>query len=433
MLTDDNQNDGHGFPKGKESGKNGGESSETKQHDRKTGDVSSRGTAGIGVQLLSQPEYNPLDKTSPQLNGSQRISPTNVVISFEQQTESFPSKIKRKELSVKTENGNGSDSFQVTNVGVKNKDELKKGQDAPETTETERKASSWLFGNKDSQVTNLHEMPELARQLPKDEFEINEKDNRNEDESETETLPTKDAAKQDSILLKDPNDEPNIRVSTDPAKLGHIEDPGKDKKDKKNDVKSKEKSEAMHHGEETGTFDDRQRKGDDHKKLSIERSEGYKMEMIDEGEENEFEDDEEGEEEQDDDSEESENTNADPHGVIRPKKRKAIRRRRKTLSYGKLNWKAQSKIDTGGDYKPKRSHKSIANFKTNYSHIKSRLSTFSDSNISGQPTTESSMERKQSVATRKTSLPDYSKVRPRLYNRVKKGSEILNTGFSRTK
>ena len=90
---------------------------------------------------------------------------------------------------------------------------------------------------------------------------------------------------------------------------------------------------------------------------------------------------------------------------------KKRRRRRKKNAFGKLKWNAQSKIDTGsGSYKPKTSVRKIPHFKNDYTHVKSRISTVSDAN-----TGENSVEKRQrSISFNKP--PDYSKVRPKLYN-----------------
>ena len=90
---------------------------------------------------------------------------------------------------------------------------------------------------------------------------------------------------------------------------------------------------------------------------------------------------------------------------------KKRRRRRKKNAFGKLKWNAQSKIDTGsGSYKPKTSVKKIPHFKNDYTHVKSRISTVSEAN-----TGENSVEKRQrSISFNKP--PDYSKVRPKLYN-----------------
>ena len=90
---------------------------------------------------------------------------------------------------------------------------------------------------------------------------------------------------------------------------------------------------------------------------------------------------------------------------------KKRRRRRKKNAFGKLKWNAQSKIDTGsGSYKPKTSVKKIPHFKNDYTHVKSRISTVSEAN-----TGENSVEtRQRSISFNKP--PDYSKVRPKLYN-----------------
>ena len=133
----------------------------------------------------------------------------------------------------------------------------------------------------------------------------------------------------------------------------------------------------------------------------------------DEGDD-EFGDDDEFDEDDDNTDDVVNNNNNNNNNTTRTNGRggsKKRRRRRKKNGFGKLKWNAQSKIDTGsGSYKPKTSVKKIPHFKNDYTHVKSRISTVSEAN-----TGENSVEKRQrSISLNKT--PDYSRVRPKLYN-----------------
>ena len=145
------------------------------------------------------------------------------------------------------------------------------------------------------------------------------------------------------------------------------------------------------------------------------KDEGRNIEMIDEEGDDTFDDDD------DDDGEEDEGDGDEDDGKegnanhTRKNKR---RRRKKIGSYGKLKWNAASKIDTGsGSYAPRKSVKKIPNFKNDYSHVRSRLSSVPEVNTVKDKATENpSQERRRSVSINNNPRPDYSNVRPRLYN-----------------
>lgn len=130
---------------------------------------------------------------------------------------------------------------------------------------------------------------------------------------------------------------------------------------------------------------------------------------VNDEDDDEFGDDDEFDEDYDNTDDAANNNNTTrKNGRGGSKKR---RRRRKKSGFGKLKWNAQSKIDTGsGSYKPKTSVKKIPHFKNDYTHVKSRISRVDEAN-----TSEHSVEKRQrSISYNKT--PDYSKVRPKLYN-----------------
>lgn len=139
------------------------------------------------------------------------------------------------------------------------------------------------------------------------------------------------------------------------------------------------------------------------------------IEMIDEEDEDNVDDDDDDDGEEDEgDGDEDDGKEDKTNGARKNKGR----RRKKIGSYGKLKWNAASKIDTGsGSYARKKSVKKIPNFKNDYSHVRSRLSSVSEANTVKDKTTENpSPERRRSVSINNNPRPDYSNVRPRLYN-----------------
>ncbi|XP_068676427.1 uncharacterized protein [Montipora foliosa] len=107
----------------------------------------------------------------------------------------------------------------------------------------------------------------------------------------------------------------------------------------------------------------------------------------------------------------SENSENSPSGAAKPKATKRGSRkgrgRRRKLTFGKLNWNAQSKIDSGmGGYKPRRSSVRIPHFKSDYSHVKSRVPSMKDSKSANDAASDTK-DRRSSVSLNKTLLPDY--------------------------
>ena len=145
------------------------------------------------------------------------------------------------------------------------------------------------------------------------------------------------------------------------------------------------------------------------------KDEGRNIEMIDEEDEGNVDDDndDDGEEDEDDGDNDDGGKEGNTNGA-----RKNKGRRRKKISYGKLKWNAASKIDTGsGSYAPKKSVKKIPNFKNDYSHVRSRLSSVTEANtVKDKPEENPPSERRRSVSISNKPIPDYSNVRPRLYN-----------------
>ena len=164
------------------------------------------------------------------------------------------------------------------------------------------------------------------------------------------------------------------------------------------------------------------------------KDEGRNIEMIDEEDENNVDDDEDDD---DDDEEEDEGDGNEDDGRVgntNGARKKKGRRRKRIGSYGKLKWNAASKIDTGsGSYAPKKSGKKIPNFKNDYSHVRSRLSSISEaSTVKDKPAENPSTERRRSVSINNKPLPDYSNVRPRLYNGARGYNSDMPSTVSKT-
>ena len=153
------------------------------------------------------------------------------------------------------------------------------------------------------------------------------------------------------------------------------------------------------------------------------------IEMIDEEDEGNVDDDDEddGEEDEGDGDEDD-----GKEGKTKSTRKNRGRKRKRKVSYGKLKWNAASKIDTGsGSYAPKKSVKKIPNFKNDYSHVRSRLSSISEGSTAKDKATESPLsERRRSMSINNNPLPNYSNVRPRLYHGGRGyNSEMPNTGL----
>ena len=148
------------------------------------------------------------------------------------------------------------------------------------------------------------------------------------------------------------------------------------------------------------------------------KEEGRNIEMIDEEDEENVVDDDDDDDDDDGEDDEGDGDEDDGKDGNTNGARKNKGRRRKKIGYGKLKWNAASKIDTGsGSYTRRKSVKKIPNFKNDYSHVRSRLSSVSETNTPRDKEAENpSPQRQRSVSITNKPLPDYSNVRPRLYN-----------------
>ena len=148
------------------------------------------------------------------------------------------------------------------------------------------------------------------------------------------------------------------------------------------------------------------------------KDEGRNIEMIDEEDEANVDDDDDDDDDGEEDEGDGDDDEGGKQGNTNGARKKKGRRRKRIGSYGKLKWNAASKIDTGsGSYVRKKSVKKIPNFKNDYSHVRSRLSSVTEANTVKDKLEENPpSERRRSVSINNKPIPDYSNVRPRLYN-----------------
>ena len=282
-----------------------------------------------------------------------------------------------------------------------------------------RKISSWLFGDKEDEDVNKSdtEKDKNGQKMDRKENKENKagKDNQGaaSDAKATESkakhteINRSDGGDKDPLLVDDNNDETGKVTGVD----NNVLEPNSDKV---NDDTSKDEL----NGEAKKQEDNAREDGD-----------GGNMGMIDEESEDEYEDDfadddddDDGDDDDDNDEGEDQHKNGETRtgatkGAAGRRGSKKGRGRRKKIVFGKLKWNTQSKVDTGsGNYKRKASEKKIPHYKTDYSHVKSRVSSLSEANTMSEKAVESpsTKRRQRSVSFNKT--PDYSSVRPRLYN-----------------
>ena len=281
---------------------------------------------------------------------------------------------------------------QENKPSLKNNGQDKTSEDSEEKKkDADEKASSLLFGNGKNSYKS-----ESSTGESKNEKKMDDKENRDNQ-----------SGKDSSIDERIGPDNRNVKHD-----LMKGDDAAKEVKHEENDGIKRES------GKEAGKGDDRRN-----------------IEMIDEedGEMGDDDDDVDDGEEDDGDGDGDEGKEGgaiDAAGGSQGARRARGRKRRKKIGYGKLKWNAASKVDTGsGTYERRKSVKKIPNFKNDYSHVRSRLSTLSEANNgSEKATANASPPRQRSVSISKNPLPDYSNVRPRLYN----GARGYNSEMSST-
>lgn len=124
--------------------------------------------------------------------------------------------------------------------------------------------------------------------------------------------------------------------------------------------------------------------------------------------------DEENEEEEDESGEEENKKKENHESLDSNKDNNEAPQRKVRIPGGKLNWKAESKVNSGSGYKPRRSQKKIRTYKVDYSNTKSRL--YSSSTKIDSVREDSKAQSSTSSRVRKSSSSlDQPSARPKLY------------------
>ena len=433
--------------------------STTGEKDKKSKNISLGSGSGSG--LLDKAETigdnnTPPPSTNNSIEASREASLTNVAVSVNHKTES-PAKNSESDKAFneaddgkdgKQEKGNtsgtnGENGTAQVSKDVENNKENDEAMSEKTKEETEnkneetkakkksvhKKISSWLFGDKEDEDINTNVMDQ-----DKKESKIDEKDNKENKGGNSDHGKTSDVKASEGITSNSLANETNdVTNPSDGGDRNSFPVDGNDnvigKEVEANDDKfyannGNVKDEAPK--EENTTQEVKEQEQD-----TYEDEDGRNMEMIDEeGEDDDddddddfgddFGDDDDGEDDDDDDGEAPDKNGEKSAGTSTGTRRRGSRKlrgRRKTLRFGKIKWNAQSKVDTGSSsYKPKASVKKIPHFKNDYSHVKSRVSSLSEASTIDKAVESQPTQRQRSVSFNKSPLPDYSNVRPRLYN-----------------
>lgn len=275
-----------------------------------------------------------------------------------------------------------------------------------------RKISSWLFEDNENENKN-------KPQTGKDQKKLDEKDKGEKKQEENELGTSKDEDKKNITSNKMKREEQGRRDSLPSGGSNNAKDKIEGEGNSRN-MKDKSASDSSLKQGKGG-------KDDSRRSMEIMSVEG---EDDDQGYDNDG-DDDDFDNEEDQDYGSSENSGNSPRGTTIPKATKRGSRkgrgRRRKITFSKLNWNAQSKIDSGlGNYKPRKSDVTIPNFKSNYSHVKSRVTSLKESNTTDNAGSDKEPHRRRSFSVNKTSLPRYSNVGPRLYDGIaqKNNSDI---------
>ena len=274
-----------------------------------------------------------------------------------------------------------------------------------------RKISSWLFEDNENENKN-------KPQTGKDQKKLDETNKGEKKQEENEVGTSKDEDKKNTTNNKMKRKEQGRRDSLSSDASNNA----KDKREEGNSGNMKDKSAS-----DSSLKQGKGGKDDSRRSMEIMSVEG---EDDDQGYDNDG-DDDDFDNEEDQDYGSSENSGNSPRGTTIPKATKRGSRkgrgRRRKITFSKLNWNAQSKIDSGlGNYKPRKNDVTIPNFKSNYSHVKSRVTSLKESNTTDNAGSDKEPYRRRSFSVNKTSLPRYSNVGPRLYDGIaqKNNSDI---------
>ena len=361
----------------------------------------------------------------PQLN--QNTSLTHVTLS------EFPAKSKESEKATKAAD-DLNDVKQKLNNGDGGTDSKEKKHlqeqtgNTNEATKGKRKSlneklSSWLFGDKEDEDAHKNDT-----EKGKDENETQNKDSKETEKGKTDHSVKPSEEVKQSSLTNGKNIKMNQLGGEDGSSLpvdSNSDAIGAEKNSKNGDVKDKETTKVNVNENATGPKSER-RENDDEKNMG----------MVDEesgDDEDDFGDYDDDDDDDNDKVEAQRGGKGEGAGATgRRGSKKGGRRRRKT--FGKLKWNAQSKVDTGSSrssYKPRGSIIKIPHFKNNYSHVKSRVTaTGGEASTVNENTVENETTfRQRSRSLNKVPQPDYSNVRPRLYNGTtrKYNSDMPNT------
>ena len=355
-------------------------------------------------------------KIRPQVN--EKASLTHVTLS------EFPAKSTESEKASKPID-DANDGKQKLNdgdggTGSKEQDETSSGNlqeqtgNTNEATKVKKKSlnekiSSWLFGDKEDEDANKNDT-----EKDKDENKRQDKNSKENEKRKTAHGVTPSEEVKQNSLTDGQNNKMNQLSGGDGSSLpvgSNSDAVGAEKNSNNGDVKDKEAKKGNITQDVTGPESER-----------CENDDERDMGMIDE--EDGDDDDDFGDDDDDDDDDNDNDKGEAQRGgkrvgmgaAGRRGSKKGGRRRRKT--FGKLQWNAQSKVDTGSSrYKPRESIVKIPNFKKDYSHVKSRVSKVGEANTANEDTVNSeTTKRQRSLSLNKNPKPDYSNVRPRLYN-----------------
>ena len=267
-----------------------------------------------------------------------------------------------------------------------------------------RKISSWLFEDNENENKN-------KPQTGKDQKKLDETDKGEKKQEENGVGTSKDEDKKNTTSNKMKGEEQGRRDSLPSGGSNNPKDKIEGEENSRN-MKDKSASDSSLKQGKGG-------KDDSRRSMEIMSVEG---EDDDQGYDNDG-DDDDFDNEEDQDYGSSENSGNSPRGTTIPEATKRGSRkgrgRRRKITFSKLNWNAQSKIDSGlGNYKPRKSDVTIPNFKSNYSHVKSRVTSLKESNTTDNAGSDKEPYRRRSFSVNKTSLPRYSNVGPRLYDGI---------------
>lgn len=285
--------------------------------------------------------------------------------------------------------------------------EDKSGEDNVKQKQAHRKISSWLFEDNENENKNK---PQTGKDNEKKKMDETDKGEKKQEENGVGK--SKDEDKKNTTSNKIKREREGRKDSLPSGRSNNAKDK----------VEGEGNSGNMKDKSVSDSFLQQGRGGKDDRRRSVEI---MSVEGEDDDEDYNDGDDDDFDNEGDQEDGSSENGGNSPRSTTKAKatnrgSRKGRGRRRK-ITFSKLNWNVQSKIDSGsGNYKPRKSDVRIPNFKTNYSHVKSRVPSLKESNTTDNAARDKEPYRRRSLSVNKIPLPQYSDVRPRLYDGIAK-------------